>query len=223
MTSQVLLVDLDEAMGTVEGLLEGCDCSFNLVDDLDEALEMAQVTGVDLIVANADCGALDPVEVVARCYAEISVGDPPFVFFHPHELDKTRIVRRIAASSGEFVVSQPPRRDLGRILRALVSGEAVPVSNTVEAADVRERLLDIGFNDKVDVEDRRYSIQTEVTVQGGGVLVRSKVYELGKIILVRDFPAEIGADPVADVERLANDIHRESCVSVVLRLADGKM
>jgi len=217
-TSQVLLVDLDPIIGEVEVMLRGEDVVINTVDDLDDAIEMAQVTGAHLILINGTRGCFDPVEVVARCYAEAGLDDPPFVFLAPREPDRSRIVRR-DRRGGEFFVGQAPVGQLGETMRALLSPKGPPVLTRIGSNDIKERVLEIGFNDKVDVEGRRYSIQTEVHADKGGVLIRSKVFEMGRITLVRDFPVALGEDPIASVERLASDIHRESCVTVVLDLA----
>lgn len=221
MTAQVILVGMDDAVGKVEELLDGVDFTLHTVEDLDECMEMAHVTGADLIVASTSAAGLDPLEVVARFCTENPQEDPPFAFMDPVEQERTRVVRRAGSPSGEFAVSQPPTNELGRVLRILVSGERALASSPVEVGRLKDRLTGIGYNDKVDVGDRRYSIQTEVTLRDGGAVVRSKVYEMGRIILSREFPADLGDDPVTFVERLASDVHRESCVSVVLQLAEA--
>jgi DNA-binding response OmpR family regulator len=217
-SARVLLVGLEAFVGDVAAMLGGEAVTMDAVDDLDDAVEMAQAIGADLVLIDGTRGCFDPVEVVARCYAEAGLDDPPFVFLDPREPDRSRIVRR-DRQGGEFFVGQAPVGQLGETMRALLSPKGMPVLTRIGSNDLKERILEIGFNDKVDVEGRRYSIQTEVHADKGGVVIRSKVFELGRITLVRDFPVAIGEDPLASVERLASDIHRESCVTVVLDLA----
>jgi hypothetical protein len=207
-SGQVMLVGLEPVIGEIEILLDALPVTFQVADDLEEAIELAGVTGVDAIFVHRELAGLDPVEAVAECAAIDDAQALPIVFLDPDDPDRTFVIMR-DPDRGELAPVKPGARKLGRLLREIVSppeGLDRPRAAGNEKRVV-ERIEDIGYNSQLRVNGLAYDVQTEIHVREGGATVRTTAYERGRLVYTRSTELEPESTALEDAERLAQRSH----------------
>ena len=211
-TVQVMLVGLEAELDRLVPLLGDLEPRLDVADDLEEACELLAITGADLLVVNRSLAGLDPVDAVARCYADIGRADLPFVFLEPDRPEDASVVRRI--EGGEFSVDRPGEAGLGPLLRAAVAGEEAPIQATAASPELKQQMLEVGFNDGASHEGRSFVVQTEVHLRDGRVAVRVTVFEGGVLTSAETHKVELGADPLGELRARAAEIHERAVAAI---------
>lgn len=215
-SGQVMLVGLEPALAEIEILLDALPVTFQVADDLEEALELAEVTGVDAIFVHRGLVGLDPVDAVAECTSAIGSRDLPIVFFAPEDPDQTFVIMR--DRNGGLAPVRPGASKLGALLREVAAPRGL---DAPPAADkerrVVERIEDIGFNSQLRVNGLAYDVQTEIHVREAGARVRTTAYEHGRLVYTDATDIDPGATAVDEAERLAQCSHD----TAIERLVDG--
>ncbi len=217
-SKQLTLVQLDGIMDELGSQLEDLDVTLSPADDLDEAVELASLTGVDLMLATRAAADDDPVEVVARAYAEIDDREMPFVFLDPDPDSSDLLVVRRPDPRGDFSLDSYRREELGPLVRALLSPEGLVPPRRSDSDDPRKRLAEIGLEDVIRSADRALTVQTEVHAEEPPS-IRATVHESGRLLVARSYPALSGEEHAAsEVRGQALAIHRQACRSVARNL-----
>jgi hypothetical protein len=216
-SGQVMLVGLEPVLGEIEILLDGLPVTFQVADDLEEALELAGVTGVDAIFVHRGLAGLDPVDAVAECAAAIGARELPIVFFEPSDPDQTFVIMR-DPESGNLAPVQPGAAKLGALLRRVASPRGLERSSGAgKEKRVVERIEDIGFNSQLRVNGLAFDVQTEVHVREEGARVRTTAYESGRLVYTDSTDVDPSKVALDAAERLAQRSHDTAIES----LADG--
>ena len=206
-TGQVMLVGLESMIAEIELLLDALPITFQVADDLEEALELAGVTGVDAIFVHRELAGLDPGEAVAECASAIGAHDLPIAFLQPDDPEQSFVILRDAEAGGLAPV-QPGARQLGALLRRIVTPEGLePRAAAGKEKRVVERIEDIGFNSQLRVNGLAFDVQTEIHVREHGATVRTTAYERGRLVYAKS--TELDPDGVAldAAEQLARRSH----------------
>jgi hypothetical protein len=210
-SAQIIAIDLLDAGGIAELLLPGREIAVNAVDDLDEAAELAGVVGVDLVFLSAAAAGDDPIARIAAAAEAFGEHLPVFAVIYPEAFQRTRIFLRPRAAQ-EWVTVSPGGERLAPFLAALLEkGDGIVHVELPDAAGLKNRLIDIGFNSLVKGDAGDVSVQTETHVLGRRAVIRSTAFASGRIAMSRRFPLGFIANPVDETRRLAEEIHGETC------------
>jgi len=213
-SGQVMLVGLEPAMGEIEILLDALPVTFQVADDLEEALELAGVTGVDAIFVHRTLAGLDPVEAVAECAAALGTRDLPIVFFEPDDPDETFVILR-DKQRGVLAPLKPGAAKLGGLLRQLATAQGlVRPSWAGKEKRAVDRIEDIGFNSQLRVNGLAYDVQTEVHVREEGATVRTTAYEHGRLVYTKSTELDRDRMALEEAELLAQRSHDKAIESL---------
>jgi hypothetical protein len=207
-TGQVMLVGLEPVIGEIELLLDALPVTFQVADDLEEALELAGVTGVDAIFVHRGLAGLDPVDAVAECAAAIGSQDLPIVFLEPEDPDQTFVIMR-DPERGSLAPIKPGARKLGALLREIVTPREGLDRGRAAGNEKRvvERIEDIGYNSQLRVNGLAYDVQTEIHVRESGATVRTTAYERGRLVYAESTELDPATTELDAAERLARRSH----------------
>jgi len=218
-SAQIIAIDLVDAVDLAGLLLPGREVAVTAVDDFDEAGELAGVVGADLVFLSAAAAGEDPISRLGALGEAFGERPPAFVAIQADAIQCTRIYLRPQAGS-EWVTVSPGGERLTLFLATLLEkGDAIVHFELPAAAGLKNRLIDIGFNTLVKAAAGDISVQTETHVLGQKAVIRSTAFASGRIALSRRFPLGFIANPVDEAQRLADEIHRETCDRVAVATA----